>query len=77
MAKPVNLHLRAVQRSRNGRPGRRTGAALISVGASAGRRSVGFLRAIRNALAEVLGLAVVLALSIVLAHVMLVVIFPI
>ena len=79
MAKPVNVHLRAVQRSRNGRPARRTGAgaALLSIGATTGRRSLGFFRSIRAALAEILGLAVVLALSIVLAHVMLVLVFPV
>ena len=83
MRKPIGLHLRAVQPTRNGRPTRRGAAARAVIHLANGRPSLGLFRGlrvfrgIRRVIGEVFGMALVLALSIVLAHMMLIIMFPV
>jgi len=84
MPKPVGpVQLRALQPSRNGRSSRRPRATRASVHLVNGRPptwtfpGLRILRRIRRALGEIVVMAVVLALSIVLAHVLLIVMFPV
>ena len=83
MRKPVGLHLRALQSPRNGRPARRIGAARASIHPTTGRPWTRLLNGLRRfrgigrAIGEIFGMAVVLALSIVLAHALLIVMFPV
>ncbi len=77
MANPIRLQVRTLPQPRDGRPARRATAARASARPINGRRSLGWLRAIRNAIGEIFGMAVILALSIVLAHALLVLAFPV
>ena len=83
MRKTVGPHLRALQPPRNGRPVRRIGATRASIHLTNGRPSMRLFRGwrvfrgIRRAFGEIVGMAVVLALSIVLAHALLIVMFPV
>lgn len=83
MSKPGTPHLRTVHAQRNGRPARRTVAARTILHLTNGRASLrrfrgwGLFRGLRRAVGEILGMAVVLALSIVLAHFMLIAMFPV
>jgi hypothetical protein len=76
MARTNTVRLRAVPRSVNGRPTRRPGVRLLAAYRSLRARSLGLLGRAGNAVGQVLGMALVLALSIVLAHAMLVLVFP-
>jgi hypothetical protein len=77
MRKSDIVHLRAVSQSRNGRPSRRTVAGRASAPFVDERPRGGFFRGLRRVLGEIFGMALVLALSIVLAHAMLVLIYPV
>jgi hypothetical protein len=77
MRKSDTVHLRAVPQSRNGRPSRRTVAGRASAPLFDERPRGGFFRRLRRIIGEVFGMALVLALSIVLAHAMLVLIYPV
>lgn len=87
MAKTGGPHLRALQSPRNGRPARRTVTARAANHASNGRpsmrrlvsglRGLRVFRGIGRAIGEVFAMALVLALSIVLAHVLLLAMFPV
>jgi len=83
MAKPINTHLRALRSPRNGRSPRRAGMTRALIHLSNGRPSMrifrgwGLFRGVGRALGEIFGMAIILALSIVLAHAMLVVMFPV
>jgi hypothetical protein len=78
MRKPVAVNLRAIHAPRNGRPARR--ARVAAAASRAWRRLFegwGFFRGLRRAIGEVVAMAFVLALAIVLAHAMLIVLFPV
>jgi hypothetical protein len=83
MRKPVPLQLHAVRSSRNGRPTRRQGTARAAVHLVNGRPSMRtfpglrLFQRIRRAVGEITAMAVMLALSIVLAHAILIVMFPV